>query len=592
MLEGVAKFYGFSLEVPYSSLSEENRQRLWYGTGTDVIDIHYESENGSSRDVHRPFEGIVPNMERRLRETTSSFVRQELMRYLSSTACGSCHGTRLREEARNIFIDGKNLPDVSAMSIRKAYEFFSSLNLPGQRGIIAARILQEIRKRLGFLVNVGLDYLTLSRSAETLSGGESQRIRLASQIGAGLVGVMYVLDEPSIGLHQRDNDKLIKALKDLRDLGNSVIVVEHDEEMMREADMLVDIGPGPGIHGGKVVAAGTPEEIMKTPGSITGDYLAGRRKIETPVRHRPEKDWLRLYGASGNNLKSVDLAIPEGLFTCVTGVSGSGKSTLINETLYKIASEKLNGAINEMPLTYGRIEGLELFDKVIDINQNPIGRTPRSNPATYTGLFTEVRELFASVPESRARGYGPGRFSFNVKGGRCEACQGDGVIKVEMNISEVLHMTVEEALEFFSAVPGLKKKLQTLCDVGMSYVELGQSATTFSGGEAQRIKLATELARASTGRTLYILDEPTTGLHFEDIRLLLSVLMRLRDAGNTVIVIEHNLDVIKTADWIVDLGPEGGERGGTIVTEGVPEDVARCEKSYTAKYLRSVLKNG
>ena len=622
MLEGVAKFYGFSLEVPYSSLSEENRQRLWYGTGTDVIDIHYESENGSSRDVHRPFEGIVPNMERRLRETTSSFVRQELMRYLSSTACGSCHGTRLREEARNIFIDGKNLPDVSAMSIRKAYEFFSSLNLPGQRGIIAARILQEIRKRLGFLVNVGLDYLTLSRSAETLSGGESQRIRLASQIGAGLVGVMYVLDEPSIGLHQRDNDKLIKALKDLRDLGNSVIVVEHDEEMMREADMLVDIGPGPGIHGGKVVAAGTPEEIMKTPGSITGDYLAGRRKIEIPVRHRPEKGWLRLYGASGNNLKSVDLAIPEGLFTCVTGVSGSGKSTLINETLYKIASEKLNGAINEMPLTYGRIEGLELFDKVIDINQNPIGRTPRSNPATYTGLFTEVRELFASVPESRARGYGPGRFSFNVKGGRCEACQGDGVIKVEMNflpdvyvpceichgqrynretleikykgknISEVLHMTVEEALEFFSAVPGLKKKLQTLCDVGMSYVELGQSATTFSGGEAQRIKLATELARASTGRTLYILDEPTTGLHFEDIRLLLSVLMRLRDAGNTVIVIEHNLDVIKTADWIVDLGPEGGERGGTIVTEGVPEDVARCEKSYTAKYLRSVLKNG
>lgn len=492
MLEGVAKFYGFSLEVPYSSLSEENRQRLWYGTGTDVIDIHYESENGSSRDVHRPFEGIIPNMERRLRETTSSFVRQELMRYLSSTACGSCHGTRLREEARNIFIDGKNLPDVSNMSIRKSYEFFSHLNLPGQRGIIAARILQEIRKRLGFLVNVGLDYLTLSRSAETLSGGESQRIRLASQIGAGLVGVMYVLDEPSIGLHQRDNDKLIRALKDLRDLGNSVIVVEHDEEMMREADMLVDIGPGPGIHGGKVVASGTPEEIMRTPGSITGDYLAGRRKIEIPVRHRPEKGWLRLYGASGNNLKSVDLAIPEGLFTCVTGVSGSGKSTLINETLYKIASEKLNGAINEMPLPYERIEGLELFDKVIDINQNPIGRTPRSNPATYTGLFTEVRELFASVPESRARGYGPGRFSFNVKGGRCEACQGDGVIKVEMNflpdvyvpceichgqrynretleikykgknISEVLHMTVEEALEFFSAVPGLKEAADAL----------------------------------------------------------------------------------------------------------------------------------
>ena len=560
-------------------------------------------------------------MERRYKETESSAVREELAKFISNRPCASCEGTRLRREARHVYVENTPLPAISDMSIGHAMEFFNNLKLAGQRAKIAEKILKEIGDRLKFLVNVGLNYLTLSRSAETLSGGEAQRIRLASQIGAGLVGVMYVLDEPSIGLHQRDNERLLGTLIHLRDLGNTVIVVEHDEDAIRAADHVIDIGPGAGVHGGEVVAEGPLEAIMAVPESLTGQYMSGKRKIEVPKKRvpaNPEKV-LKLTGARGNNLKDVTLTLPVGLFTCITGVSGSGKSTLINDTLFPIAQRQLNGATIAEPAPYRDIQGLEHFDQVIDIDQSPIGRTPRSNPATYTGVFTPVRELFAGVPESRARGYTPGRFSFNVRGGRCEACQGDGVIKVEMHflpdiyvpcdqckgkrynretleikykgktIHEVLDMTIEEAREFFDAVPALARKLQTLMDVGLTYIRLGQSATTLSGGEAQRVKLARELSKRGTGQTLYILDEPTTGLHFADIQQLLDVLHKLRDQGNTIVVIEHNLDVIKTADWIVDLGPEGGSGGGEILVSGTPETVAECEASHTARFLKPML---
>ncbi|WP_258087113.1 excinuclease ABC subunit UvrA [Xenorhabdus bovienii] len=621
ILKSLSDHYKFDIEVPFNDLDPAIRKTVLYGSDKESIEFKYTNDRGDTTVRHHPFEGVLHNMERRYKETESTAVREELAKYISNRSCISCDGTRLRKEARYVFIESTTLPQISEFSIGHAMAFFQNIKLSGQRAQIAEKILKEIRDRLKFLVNVGLNYLTLSRSAETLSGGEAQRIRLASQIGAGLVGVMYVLDEPSIGLHQRDNERLLETLLHLRNLGNTVIVVEHDEDAIRAADHVIDIGPGAGVHGGRIVAEGTIEDIMTNKESLTGKFLSGKCKIAIPeqrVPANPDKI-LELIGAKGNNLKKVTLKLPVGLFTCVTGVSGSGKSTLINDTLFPIAQRQLNGATNINPAPYLDVQGLEHFDKVIDIDQSPIGRTPRSNPATYTGVFTPVRELFSGVPESRARGYTPGRFSFNVKGGRCEACQGDGVIKVEMhflpdvyvpcdhckskrynretleikykgkNINEVLNMTIEEAREFFDAVPALARKLQTLMDVGLSYIRLGQSATTLSGGEAQRVKLSRELSKRGTGQTLYILDEPTTGLHFADIQQLLSVLHQLRDQGNTIVVIEHNLDVIKTADWIVDLGPEGGNGGGEILVSGTPEEVAQCEESHTARFLKPIL---
>ncbi|MEW8468375.1 MAG: excinuclease ABC subunit UvrA [Candidatus Thiodiazotropha sp.] len=619
MIASLGRHYDFDPETPWESLTAKVRKIILHGSGRESIAFSYYNERGRSVQKRHPFEGILPNMERRYRETESNAVREELSRYISSQSCPDCEGTRLTRAARHVFIGKHTLPEVTRMPIGGAKSALSGLKLPGKRGKIAQKILKEIDQRLHFLVNVGLDYLTLDRSAETLSGGEAQRIRLASQIGAGLVGVMYVLDEPSIGLHQRDNQRLLDTLTYLRDLGNTVIVVEHDEEAIRSADHVVDIGPGAGIHGGRIIAQGTAQKIAKSRGSLTGEYLSGKRSIDTPARTSeidPTRN-LELLGASGNNLKSVDLAIPVGSFCCITGVSGSGKSTLINDTLYPICAAALNKA-NASPAPYTEIRGLDHFDKVVDIDQSPIGRTPRSNPATYTGLFTPIRELFAGTHEARARGYTPGRFSFNVKGGRCEACSGDGVIKVEMHflpdiyvqcdvckgkrynretleihykgktIDQVLGMTVEEALEFFDAVPAIKRKLQTLMDVGLSYISLGQNATTLSGGEAQRVKLSRELSKRDTGKTLYILDEPTTGLHFHDVNHLLEVLHRLRNHGNTVVVIEHNLDVIKTADWIIDLGPEGGDRGGEIVAQGTPQQLSRFKASHTGHYLKKL----
>ncbi|WP_350306444.1 excinuclease ABC subunit UvrA [Photorhabdus viridis] len=622
MLCSLANYYKFDIEAPFNSLSASIQKVVLYGSGKQSIEFKYTNDRGDTTVRNHPFEGVLHNMERRYKETESTAVREELAKYISNRSCISCHGTRLRKEARYVFIENTTLPEISDFSIGHAMDFFQNIKLSGQRAQIAEKVLKEIRDRLKFLVNVGLNYLTLSRSAETLSGGEAQRIRLASQIGAGLVGVMYVLDEPSIGLHQRDNERLLETLIHLRNLGNTVIVVEHDEDAIRAADHIIDIGPGAGVHGGEIVAEGSVKDIMVSKDSLTGQFLSGKREIAIPEKRisADPKKVLKLIGAKGNNLKNVTFSLPVGLFTCITGVSGSGKSTLINDTLFPIAQRQLNGATNINPAPYIDIQGLEHFDKVIDIDQSPIGRTPRSNPATYTGVFTPVRELFAGVPESRARGYTPGRFSFNVKGGRCEACQGDGVIKVEMhflpdiyvpcdqckgkrynretlevkykgkNINEVLNMTIEEAREFFDAVPALARKLQTLIDVGLSYIRLGQSATTLSGGEAQRVKLARELSKRGTGQTLYILDEPTTGLHFADIQQLLAVLHQLRDQGNTIVVIEHNLDVIKTADWIVDLGPEGGSGGGEVLISGTPEEVAECEKSHTARFLKPILK--
>ncbi|HGY3149749.1 TPA: excinuclease ABC subunit UvrA [Morganella morganii] len=624
MLMSLADHYKFDIESPYSELPAKIQKVILNGSGRESIEFKYSNDRGDVTVRHHPFEGVLHNMERRYKETESMAVREELAKYISNRPCISCGGTRLKKEARFVFVDNTTLPQISDFSIGHAMEFFNNLKFSGQRAKIAEKVLKEIQDRLKFLVNVGLNYLTLSRSAETLSGGEAQRIRLASQIGAGLVGVMYVLDEPSIGLHQRDNDRLLETLIHLRNLGNTVIVVEHDEDAIRAADHIIDIGPGAGVHGGEIVAQGSLEDIIGTPDSLTGKFLSGERRITIPEKRNaadPAK-MLTITGASGNNLKNVTLNLPVGLFTCITGVSGSGKSTLINDTLFPIAQTQLNGATTITPAPYKSVDGLEHFDKVIDIDQSPIGRTPRSNPATYTGVFTPVRELFAGVPESRSRGYTPGRFSFNVKGGRCEACQGDGVLKVEMhflpdvyvpcdqckgkrynretlevkykgkNIHEVLDMTIEEAREFFDAVPALARKLQTLMDVGLSYIRLGQSATTLSGGEAQRVKLAKELSKRGTGQTLYILDEPTTGLHFADIEQLLAVLHQLRDQGNSIVVIEHNLDVIKTADWIVDLGPEGGSGGGEILIAGTPEEVAACERSHTARFLKPILKRG
>ncbi|MCI7353010.1 MAG: excinuclease ABC subunit UvrA [[Actinobacillus] rossii] len=621
MLKSLAEHYHFDIEVPYRELSEKVKDILMNGSGDEEVKFTYLNDRGDKVVRKHPFEGILNNMARRYKETESMAVREELAKNISTRPCQDCCGSRLRPEARHVYIGQTNLPEVSEMSIGEALAFFEKMSLAGQRAQIAEKILKEIKERLSFLVNVGLNYLSLSRSAETLSGGEAQRIRLASQIGAGLVGVMYVLDEPSIGLHQRDNERLLNTLIHLRDLGNTVIVVEHDEDAIRAADHIIDIGPGAGVHGGQVIAQGNAQEIMQNPNSITGQFLSGVEKIEIPKKRTAlnKKKWLKLNGATGNNLKNVNLEIPVGLFTCITGVSGSGKSTLINDTLFPLAQNVLNRADNIHFAPYKSIEGLEHFDKVIDIDQSPIGRTPRSNPATYTGLFTPIRELFAGVPEARARGYNVGRFSFNVRGGRCEACQGDGVLKVEMHflpdvyvpcdhckgkrynretleirykgktIHQVLDMTVEEAREFFDAIPVIARKLQTLMDVGLSYIRLGQSSTTLSGGEAQRVKLATELSKRDTGNTLYILDEPTTGLHFADIKQLLDVLHRLRDQGNTIVVIEHNLDVIKTADWIVDLGPEGGSGGGQIIAAGTPEDVAKVERSHTARFLKAML---
>lgn len=621
MLTSLAKHYKFDIETPYEDLPQKIKDIVMNGSGKEEIEFQYMNDRGDVVIRKHPFEGILNNMARRYKETESMSVREELAKNISNRPCADCGGSRLRPEARNVYIGNVNLPQISEKSIGESLEFFQGLTLTGQKAQIAEKILKEIRERLEFLVNVGLNYLSLSRSAETLSGGEAQRIRLASQIGAGLVGVMYVLDEPSIGLHQRDNERLLNTLIHLRNLGNTVIVVEHDEDAIREADHIIDIGPGAGVHGGQVIAQGTAKEIMANPNSITGKFLSGEEKIEIPKKRTAldKSKLLKLKGATGNNLKGVNLEIPVGLFTCITGVSGSGKSTLINDTLFPLAQNALNRAEKTSFAPYKSIEGLEYFDKVIDINQSPIGRTPRSNPATYTGLFTPIRELFAGVPEARARGYNPGRFSFNVRGGRCEACQGDGVLKVEMHflpdvyvpcdqckgkrynretleirykgktIHQVLDMTVEEAREFFDAIPMIARKLQTLMDVGLSYIRLGQSSTTLSGGEAQRVKLATELSKRDTGKTLYILDEPTTGLHFADIKQLLEVLHRLRDQGNTIVVIEHNLDVIKTADWIVDLGPEGGSGGGQIIATGTPEEVAKVKGSHTARFLKDIL---
>ncbi|HRX59816.1 MAG TPA: excinuclease ABC subunit UvrA [Candidatus Competibacter sp.] len=620
LVKSLSRHYGFELDQPFQDLPERVRKLVLHGSGSEAVDFEYTNSRGETHHRRHPFEGVIPTMERRYRETESNQVRDELAKYLSSQSCPSCRGARLTRSARYVFVAGRSVPEIVALPIGAAREFFAQLSLPGRRGEIAVKIVKEIGERLNFLVNVGLDYLTLERSADTLSGGEAQRIRLASQIGAGLVGVMYVLDEPSIGLHQRDNARLLASLLRLRDLGNTVIVVEHDEDAIRTADHVVDMGPGAGVHGGRVVAQGTPADIVAHAESLTGAFLGGQRRIELPAkRTAPDaKKQLRIVGASGNNLKNLTVEIPLGLFTCITGVSGSGKSTLINDTLYRYAARDLNNA-NESPAPCRDLLGLEQLDKVVNIDQSPIGRTPRSNPATYTGLFTPIRELFAGVPESRARGYQPGRFSFNVKGGRCEACQGDGVIQVAMhflpdiyvpcdvckgqrynretldirykgrNIHEVLEMTVEDALVFYQAVPIVARKLQTLTDVGLSYIRLGQNATTLSGGEAQRVKLARELSKRDTGQTLYILDEPTTGLHFHDIEQLLKVLHELRDRGNTIVVIEHNLDVIKTADWIIDLGPEGGGGGGEIVAVGTPEEIARHPNSHTGRFLAPVL---
>lgn len=621
MIQSLAQHYDFDVDTPFNQLSDKVKEIILYGSGKEEIEFTYLSERGTRFTRSHPFEGIIPNLERRYRETDSNTVREELSQYQSHRACPACGGARLRPEARYVYVGEKPIHEISAWPLTATLQFFEDLNLEGNKKQIAEKILKEITERLGFLINVGLNYLSLARSAETLSGGEAQRIRLASQIGSGLTGVMYVLDEPSIGLHQRDNDRLLDTLKHLRDLGNSVIVVEHDEDAIRAADFVVDMGPGAGEHGGNVIIAAPPAQIAACPESITGQYLCGKKAIAVPAERTPvdKERLLSLRGASGNNLKHVTLNLPLGLITCITGVSGSGKSTLINDTLAKITARELNRASTE-PAPYEEILGLDHLDKVINVDQSPIGRTPRSNPATYTGLFTPIRELFAGVPLSRERGYSVGRFSFNVKGGRCEACQGDGVIKVEMhflpdiyvpcevchgkrynretlevqykgkNISEVLEMTVEEACAFFDAVPTIKRKLQTLQDVGLGYVRLGQSATTLSGGEAQRVKLALELSKRDTGRTLYILDEPTTGLHFADIALLLDVIHRLKGKGNSIVIIEHNLDVIKTADYIIDLGPEGGDGGGTIVAEGTPEQVATNPKSFTGKYLRNLLK--
>lgn len=620
LIKSLARHYGFSVDTPYQSLSERIRQLILQGSGGEAIDFEYSNSRGEIHHRRHAFDGVIPTMERRYRETDSNLVRDELAKFLNSRPCPSCRGARLTRSARYVFVAGRSVPEVVALPIGAARDFFTQLQLPGRRGEIAAKIVKEIGERLDFLVNVGLDYLSLERSADTLSGGEAQRIRLASQIGAGLVGVMYVLDEPSIGLHQRDNARLLASLLRLRDLGNTVIVVEHDEEAIRSADQVVDMGPGAGVHGGQVVAQGTPEQIMAHSESLTGAYLSGRRRIAVPEKRIPPdpQRQLRIVGASGNNLKDLSVDIPLGLFSCITGVSGSGKSTLINDTLYCYAARDLNNA-SESPAPCRDMVGLECLDKVVNIDQSPIGRTPRSNPATYTGLFTTIRELFAGVPESRSRGYQPGRFSFNVKGGRCEACQGDGVIQVAMHflpdiyvpcdvckgqrynretldirykgrtIHEVLEMTVEDALAFYQAVPVVARKLQTLVDVGLSYIRLGQNATTLSGGEAQRVKLARELSKRDTGQTLYILDEPTTGLHFHDIEQLLQVLHELRDRGNTIVVIEHNLDVIKTADWIIDLGPEGGGAGGEVVAVGTPEEIARHPESHTGRFLAPVL---
>jgi len=620
LLQSVADAFGLDLDTPWEVLPETFRDRILYGTGDETITFRYVNSRGQVVEREHPFEGVIPNLERRYRETESHSIREELARSVSTRPCPDCHGSRLRESARNVFIQDQNLPDIVARSIGDATDYFRKLSLPGRRGEIADKIVNEISQRLEFLMNVGLNYLTLERRAETLSGGEAQRIRLASQIGAGLVGVMYILDEPSIGLHQRDNDRLLGTLTRLRDLGNTVIVVEHDEEAIRAADHIVDMGPGAGVHGGRVVASGSLDQITAEPESLTGQYLTGARSIPVPARHAPHGDhFLTLKGATGHNLQGMDFHLPLGVLTCITGVSGSGKSTLINSTLYPVASRDLNNSTTLTAEPYQSIEGLDALDKVIDIDQSPIGRTPRSNPATYTGLFTPIRELFAGTKEARSRGYKPGRFSFNVKGGRCEACHGEGEIKVEMHflpdlyvpcdvchgkrynretleitykgksIDEVLSMTIEEAREFFDPVPFLARKLQTLMEVGLGYIKLGQSAITLSGGEAQRVKLARELSKRDTGKTLYILDEPTTGLHFHDIDQLLKVLQKLRDHGNTVVVIEHNLDVIKTADWIVDLGPEGGDGGGRIIASGTPEQVARIPASHTGRYLARLL---
>ena len=632
LLTSLAAHYEFDLETPFEELPDDIRERVLYGSGDESIPFLYMNEKGRSTVKRHPFEGVIPNLERRWRETDSTAVREELSKLRHTKVCPECHGSRLRTEARHVLIGnepgeqerrGRPIYDVEALSLSACLKWFEDLTLEGARKEVADRIVREIISRLRFLNNVGLSYLSLDRSADTISGGEAQRIRLASQIGSGLTGVMYVLDEPSIGLHQRDNDRLIETLRHLRNLGNSVIVVEHDEDMIRSADYILDMGPGAGVHGGEVVAFGTPQEILDNARSLTGQYLSGRKRIDIPPRRPvgPDLPRLVLKGAKGNNLKSVDLSIPAGRFVCITGVSGSGKSTLINDTLATAVSRALHRAQAE-PEPYDSLEGLSHFDKIITVDQSPIGRTPRSNPATYTGMFTPIRELFSGVPEARTRGYDPGRFSFNVKGGRCEACQGDGVVKVEMhflpdmyvdcdvcdgkrynretleiryrgrNIHEVLDLTVEQALGYFSSVPAVERRLSTLMDVGLSYLRLGQSATTLSGGEAQRVKLSLELSRRSTGRTLYILDEPTTGLHFEDIALLLDVLRKLVDAGNTVVVIEHNLDVIKTADWVVDMGPEGGHGGGRIVAEGTPEDIAANKKSHTGHYLRKLLEPG
>jgi len=621
MLKSLASHYDFDIDKPYKMLEKRCKDIILFGSGTEEIEFNYISDKGTLFKRHHPFEGIIPNMERRYRETESSSVRDELAKFLSISKCGSCDGTRLTESARHVLIDAKSLPDITRMSIGLSHSYFKSLKLEGRKGEIAESILKELVARYKFLEDVGLDYLTLDRSADTLSGGEAQRIRLASQIGAGLVGVMYILDEPSIGLHQRDNARLLSSLIHLREIGNSVIVVEHDEEAIRLADYIIDIGPGAGVHGGNIIAHGSLEDIVSKKDSITGAYLSGQRKIEVPKSRNMASPGYEIViqGARGNNLKSINFVLPLGLLTCITGVSGSGKSTLINNTLFPLAANQFNRNSSLAVAEHESITGLNLIDKCIDINQSPIGRTPRSNPATYTGIFSPIRELFANTQESRSRGYKPGRFSFNVRGGRCEACQGDGVTKVEMhflpdiyvpcdickgkrynretldikfkgrNIFEVLDMTVEDSLDFFSAVPAIAKKLQTLVDVGLTYIKLGQASTTLSGGEAQRIKLSRELSKRGTGKTLYILDEPTTGLHFEDIRQLLRVLHKLRDQGNTIVIIEHNLDVIKTADWLVDLGPEGGARGGEIITSGTPEQVANCNLSFTGHFLLEIL---